>query len=106
MDICGTTPERFTFCQNIFPYPESDSTPSWILAPPESLTPITGIPFSPANFIRSHIFLAWLEPKDPPATVKSWLNAATCLPLTVPIPHTMPSVGSTFFSMPKLWQLC
>ncbi|KAH3804213.1 hypothetical protein DPMN_132495 [Dreissena polymorpha] len=27
-------------------YPASDSTPSWILAPPESLSPITGAPTS------------------------------------------------------------
>ena len=47
-DNCGITPEALTLRWKISAYPASESTPSWIRAPPESLSPMTGAPTSMA----------------------------------------------------------
>ena len=43
-EICGTTPEASVFRRKMSAYPARLSTPSWILAPPESFNPISGGP--------------------------------------------------------------
>ena len=43
-EIWGTTPEAIVFFKKISEYPPSETTPSWMRAPPESLRPITGAP--------------------------------------------------------------
>lgn len=43
-DSCGTTPEASTLRWKTSAYPARESTPSWMRAPPESLSPITGHP--------------------------------------------------------------
>src|SRR3712207_443362 len=43
-EICGTTPEASVLRRKISAYPPSETTPSWIRAPPESFSPITGAP--------------------------------------------------------------
>ena len=43
-EICGTTPLACTLRWKISPYRPSETTPSWIRAPPESLMPMTGQP--------------------------------------------------------------
>ena len=44
-EICGMTPLLSVLRKKISPYPAREFTPSWILAPPESLIPISGIQF-------------------------------------------------------------
>lgn len=68
------TPEAKTFLWKMSAYPARESTPSWILAPPESLRPMTGAPTIRAWSMILQIFLAWMLDKLPPNTVKSWLN--------------------------------
>jgi hypothetical protein len=70
-DIYGITPEESTFLWKISAYPARDSTPSWILAPPESLSPMQGAPVSTALSMILHIFSANVSERDPPKTVKS-----------------------------------
>ena len=54
-EICGTTPEAWTFRQKISAYPASETTPSWMRAPPESLIPITGQPYVTARSMTLHL---------------------------------------------------
>ena len=82
--ICGITPEQSTFRTNTSPYAPSDTTPSWMRAPPESLMPITGQPILAARSMILHIFSAITSPSEPPNTVKSWLNTHTVRPSIVP----------------------
>ena len=84
IEICGTTPEASTLRWNTSAYPASDATPSWILAPPESLIPITGAPTLTAWSMILQIFSAWVSLSAPPKTVKSWLKTNTRRPLMVP----------------------
>ena len=69
--ICGTTPEARVFRRKMSAYPPREATPSWIRAPPESLSPITGAPFRTARSITLQIFSACASLNDPPNTVKS-----------------------------------
>lgn len=57
-DSCGTTPEASTLRWKTSAYPASESTPSWMRAPPESLRPMTGTPVSTAWSITLQIFCA------------------------------------------------
>ena len=41
-------------------------------APPESLSPITGAPFSTARSMTLQILAALVSESEPPKTVKSW----------------------------------
>ena len=90
-EICGITPDTWTLRQKISAYPASETTPSWILAPPESLIPITGQPYLAARSITLQIFSANTSDRDPPNTVKSWLKMKTRRPKTVPYPVTTAS---------------
>ena len=70
--------------QKISAYPASETTPSWIRAPPESLIPTTGQPNFTAMSITLQIFSAKTSDSDPPKTVKSWQKTQTGRPNTVP----------------------
>ena len=71
-EICGTTPEASVLRRNTSAYAPSESTPSWMRAPPESLRPTTGAPLSMARSMIEQIFLALASLMVPPNTVKSW----------------------------------
>src|SRR5438034_3039994 len=49
--ICGTTPEARVLRRKMSAYPASETTPSWIRAPPESLSPMIGTPVFMARSI-------------------------------------------------------
>src|SRR6187401_42742 len=83
-EICGTTPEACTFLQKISAYPASETTPSWMRAPPESLMPITGQPYLSARSMTLQIFSAKTSLSEPPKTVKSWEKTNTLRPKIVP----------------------
>src|SRR5262249_57793522 len=70
-ESCGTTPDDCTFRQKISAYPASETTPSWMRAPPESLMPMTGQPYLTARSITLQIFSANTSLNEPPKTVKS-----------------------------------
>lgn len=75
-EICGMTPEESTFRWNTSAYPPSESTPSWMRAPPESFSPITGAPTLAAWSITLQIFSACASDREPPNTVKSCARGA------------------------------
>ena len=75
-------------------------------APPESLRPTTGAPTFIAWSITLQIFRAWAAEREPPKTVKSWLNANTRRPFTRPWPITTPSPGTRWRAIPKSWESC
>ena len=79
-------------------------TPSWMRAPPLSLSPTTGAPIFTARSMTLTIFWALVSDSDPPKTVKSCAKAYTGRPSTRPLPHTTPSPGMTWSAMPKSWQ--
>src|SRR6478735_11206260 len=83
-EICGITPDDCTLRQKISAYPASETTPSWIRAPPESLIPITGHPYLSARSITLQIFSAKTSLNEPPNTVKSWEKRKMRRPKTVP----------------------
>jgi hypothetical protein len=62
-------------------------------APPESFSPISGTPMRTARSMTFTIFSAKTSPRDPPSTVKSWLNTQTGRPSIVPCPVMTPSPG-------------
>ena len=97
--ICGITPEHRTLRTNTSPYAPSETTPSWIRAPPESLMPMTGQPIFAARSITLHIFSLMTSPSEPPNTVKSWLNTQTRRPSIVPWPVTTASPHGRVLSM-------
>src|SRR3954454_10581220 len=70
-------------------------------APPESLMPITGQPILAARSMIFTIFSAITSPREPPKTVKSWLNTQTGRPSILPWPVTTASPQGRFFSMSK-----
>jgi hypothetical protein len=70
--------------QKISAYPASETTPSWIRAPPESLIPISGQPYFAAMSITLQIFSAKASERLPPKTVKSCEKTKTLRPNTVP----------------------
>ncbi len=90
-EICGMTPEACTLRRKISPYSPSETTPSWMRAPPESLSPTTGQPTFIAKSMTLQIFSPKTSPSEPPKTVKSWAKTATVRPSTVPYPDTTPS---------------
>ena len=69
--------------------------PSWIRAPPESFSPMKGMPSFMARSMTLTILCACISPSDPPSTVKSWLYSATLRPPIVPTPVMTPSLGMT-----------
>ncbi len=83
-EICGTTPDAWTLRQKISAYPASETTPSWMRAPPESLIPITGQPYFTAMSMTLQIFSAKTSLSEPPKTVKSCEKRKTLRPKTVP----------------------
>ncbi len=83
-EICGMTPDACTLRRKISPYRPSETTPSWMRAPPESLSPTTGQPTFMAKSMILTIFSPNTSPSEPPKTVKSWANTATVRPSTVP----------------------
>jgi hypothetical protein len=44
-EICGMTPDARVLRRKMSAYPPSETTPSWMRAPPESFKPMTGAPF-------------------------------------------------------------
>jgi len=74
-EICGTTPDVSVFRRKMSAYPASESTPSWMRAPPESFSPTIGAPIRTARSITLTIFAALVSESDPPKTVKSCANA-------------------------------
>src|SRR3954451_8199336 len=102
-EICGITPDACTFRQKISAKPASETTPSWMRAPPESLMPITGQPILAARSMTLTIFSPITSPSEPPKTVKSWLNTHTRRPSMVPWPVTTASPHGRFLSSPKSW---
>lgn len=70
-DICGMTPLAMTLRLNMCANPVSDSTPSCMRAPPESLSPMIGAPFLSARSWTLAIFCAFAALSDPPMTAKS-----------------------------------
>ena len=93
-EICGTTPDAITLRWKTSAYPASESTPSWIRAPPESFSPITGSPNRIAWSITLQIFSAFDAESDPPSTVKSWEKTKHERPSILPRPTTKPSPGN------------
>jgi hypothetical protein len=55
---CGTTPEARVLRRKMSAYPASETTPSWIRAPPESLSPTIGAPTFMARSMILQIFAA------------------------------------------------
>ena len=78
------TPDARTLRKKISPYRPSETTPSWMRAPPESLMPITGQPVFIARSMTLTIFWPNTSPSEPPKTVKSWAKTQTGRPSTVP----------------------
>src|SRR3954447_7468811 len=99
--ICGMTPLACTLRQKISAYPASETTPSWIRAPPESLIPITGQPYFTARSITLQIFSANTSLSEPPNTVKSCEKTKTLRPKIVPYPVTTASPYGRRSSIPK-----
>ena len=83
-EICGMTPDAIVLRRKISPYRPSDTTPSWMRAPPPSLMPMMGRPVVMAMSMTFTIFSPYTSPSDPPNTVTSWLNTHTARPSTVP----------------------
>ena len=78
------TPDAWTLRRKISPYSPSETTPSWMRAPPESLSPTTGHATFIAKSMTLVIFSPKTSPSEPPNTVKSCANTATVRPSTVP----------------------
>ena len=89
--ICGITPEQLTLRMKTSPYAPSETTPSWMRAPPESLMPTIGQPIFAARSMTLQIFSAITSPSEPPKIVKSWEKTQTRRPSTVPWPVTTAS---------------
>ena len=83
-EICGITPDACTLRRKISPYSPSETTPSWMRAPPESLMPMIGQPVFIARSMTLTIFSPNTWPSEPPKTVKSWANTHTWRPSMVP----------------------
>src|SRR4051794_3495121 len=105
-EICGMTPEHWTLRTNTSPYAPSETTPSWIRAPPESLMPMTGQPILAARSMTLTIFSPMTSPSEPPKTVKSCEKTHTVRPLIVPWPVTTASPQGRFFCMSKSCVRC
>src|SRR6266571_9184393 len=103
-EICGTTPEARVLRRKMSAYPPSDTTPSWMRAPPESLRPMSGAPTFIARSMILQIFAAYVSLSDPPNTVKSCAKTKTWRPSIAPWPVTTPSPGMRCVSIPKSWE--
>jgi hypothetical protein len=57
-EICGTTPEVRVLRRKMSAYAPRETTPSWMRAPPESLSPMIGAPTLTARSITLQIFSA------------------------------------------------
>ena len=95
------TPEAITLRTNTSPYAARLRTPSWMRAPPESLSPISGMPLCSARSWMRQIFCDCTSENEPPSTVKSCAKTATRRPLILPKPVTMPSPGKRCLSRPN-----
>ena len=89
--ICGITPEPWTLRRKMSPYPARESTPSWMRAPPESLSPIIGTPVLRARSMTFAIFSPTTVESEPPKTVKSCAKTQTGRPSIWPQPVTTAS---------------
>mmetsp|Transcript_25303 Transcript_25303/g.60471 ORF Transcript_25303/g.60471 Transcript_25303/m.60471 type:complete len:229 (+) Transcript_25303:831-1517(+) len=105
-EIWGMTPDARTLRWKISAYPPSESTPSWMRAPPESLRPMTGAPMSIALSMIFWILSDCASPREPPRTVKSCEKTKTRRPLMRPCPVMTESPGYLSFSMPNSVQRC
>src|SRR5213080_3367583 len=99
--ICGTTPEARVLRRKMSAYPASETTPSWIRAPPESLRPMIGTPVFMARSITLQILRAYASESEPPNTVKSCAKTNTGRPWMRPDPVTTPSPGIRCSAMSK-----
>ena len=70
--IWGTSPEAAQVRLKIRPYWRRAPTPSWILAPPESIRPIIGMRRRRASSRRRTILSPSTAPRAPPEMEKSW----------------------------------
>src|SRR3954451_2193350 len=102
-ESCGTTPDASVFRRKMSAYPPSETTPSWIRAPPESLMPTIGAPTFIARSMSLQIFVAYASDSEPPKTVKSWLKTKIGRWSIVPCPVTTPSprIASASPSVPR-----
>src|SRR5438093_284472 len=105
-EICGTTPEARVLRMKMSAYPASETTPSWIRAPPESFSPTIGTPVFIARSITLQILRAYASEREPPKTVKSWANTKAGRPWIRPDPVTTPSPGIFCFCISKSWVWC
>src|SRR2546422_1077500 len=105
-EICGTTPEARVLRRKMSAYPASETTPSWIRAPPESFSPTIGTPVFIARSITLQILRAYASEREPPKTVKSWANTKAGRPWIRPDPVTTPSPGIFCFCISKSWVWC
>ena len=71
-EIWGTTPEASMLRWKMSAKPASALMPSWMRAPPESLSPMQGAPIFMAKSCTLQIFSAIVLESEPPLTVKSW----------------------------------
>ena len=74
----------------------SDSAPSCILAPPETVYPITGSLFFVAYSKSAVILSPTTVPIEPIIKLGSIMNIHVSCPPIVPLPHTTPSVSPLF----------
>jgi acetyl-CoA carboxylase carboxyl transferase subunit beta len=74
----------------------SDSAPSCILAPPETVYPITGSLFFVAYSKSAVILSPTTVPIEPIMKLGSIMNIHVSFPPIVPLPHTTPSVSPLF----------
>src|SRR5438445_252614 len=105
-ETCGTTPEARVLRRKMSAYPASETTPSWILAPPESFSPMIGTPVFIARSITLQILRAYASEREPPKTVKSWANTKAGRPWIRPDPVTTPSPRIFWFCISKSWVWC
>src|SRR5437763_3682736 len=101
-DVCSSDLLR----RKMSAYPASETTPSWILAPPESFSPTIGTPVFIARSITLQILRAYASEREPPKTVKSWANTKAGRPWIRPDPVTTPSPGIFCFCISKSWVWC
>ena len=88
--IWGMTPEACVAQEDVA-VGGSESTPSWMRAPPPSFMPISGQPVLVAKSMILAIFAPYTSPSEPPKTPTSWLNTQTGRPWIAPTPMITPS---------------
>src|SRR5205823_3657247 len=95
------TPDASALPRKMSAEPPSETAPSCIPAPPESLRPITGAPVFKARSMILQIFSACASESEPPKTVKSCENTYTSRPSIRPWPVTTPSPRYFSSARPK-----